>query len=108
MFSFSRFKIFDMSDYDVSLLSKENVVFCIVSTTGEGDPPESAVEFFKFLKKMNNMRIRSQAFINKSFQHDVIEAPNAENHSEEAKHLDAVQWVKSILNTESWSLIFSY
>lgn len=108
-----------MSDYDVSLLRKENVLICIVSTTGEGDPPESAVEFLKFLQKSktNNMtkaldmRGQSnfnfqkkacegksttfegnhQAFINESFQHYDIEAPYTEKHIEKTRPFDAVK-----------------
>lgn len=45
-----------MSDYDVESLAKETLLLCIVSTTGNGDPPENAVEFFKHLEalKKNN------------------------------------------------------
>ncbi|XP_037041463.1 nitric oxide synthase-like [Bradysia coprophila] len=47
-------KIYNMSDYNVESLDKETILFCIVSTTGNGDPPENAIEFFKHLETLKN------------------------------------------------------
>lgn len=40
----------DMSDYDPRNLGDEEDVLIIVSTFGEGDPPQPATNFFKFLE----------------------------------------------------------
>lgn len=41
-----------MSDYDVNSLSHENLLFCIVSTAGDGDSPENAEIFLKDLQSL--------------------------------------------------------
>jgi len=41
--------IISMSDYDVNNLSKEKYLFIVVSTRGEGDPPDQAKQFYKHL-----------------------------------------------------------
>lgn len=41
-----------MSDYDITSLSQENLLFCIVSTAGDGDPPENAEDFLKDLQAL--------------------------------------------------------
>lgn len=39
----------DMGDYDRSQLAKEKHLLVIVSTWGEGDPPENATDFYEFV-----------------------------------------------------------
>jgi sulfite reductase (NADPH) flavoprotein alpha-component len=41
--------VLDMADYDISELAKEKNLLVVVSTWGEGDPPESAVTFHEML-----------------------------------------------------------
>jgi sulfite reductase (NADPH) flavoprotein alpha-component len=43
-------KVADMADYKVRSLKDEQDVLIIVSTHGEGDPPESAKPFFEFVE----------------------------------------------------------
>lgn len=45
-----RAKLVDMSDYKVRQLKDEQDLLFIVSTYGEGDPPQPAVGFFEFLE----------------------------------------------------------
>ncbi|MBE8158162.1 MAG: sulfite reductase [NADPH] flavoprotein alpha-component, partial [Betaproteobacteria bacterium] len=42
-------EIFSMSEYKTARIKKEKFLFIVVSTHGEGDPPDSAMEFFAFL-----------------------------------------------------------
>jgi sulfite reductase (NADPH) flavoprotein alpha-component len=54
-------QIADMSDYKTRLLKDEQDLLVIVSTYGEGDPPQPAVGFFEFLEgkrapKLDNVR----------------------------------------------------
>src|SRR5215211_424098 len=43
-------KLFDMADYKVRGLKDEQDILFIVSTYGEGDPPQPSVGFFEFLE----------------------------------------------------------
>jgi len=43
-------KVADMADYKVRSLKDEQDLLVIVSTHGEGDPPESAHAFFEFVE----------------------------------------------------------
>ncbi|HET7815954.1 MAG TPA: assimilatory sulfite reductase (NADPH) flavoprotein subunit [Sphingomicrobium sp.] len=43
-------KVSDMSDYKVRQLKEEQDILFVVSTYGEGDPPQPAVGFFEFLE----------------------------------------------------------
>jgi sulfite reductase (NADPH) flavoprotein alpha-component len=43
-------RLFDMADYKVRQLKDEEDLLVIVSTYGEGDPPQPAVGFFEFLE----------------------------------------------------------
>ena len=54
-------KLFDMSDYKTRALKDEQDILVIVSTYGEGDPPQPSVGFFEFLEgkrapKLENVR----------------------------------------------------
>ncbi len=54
-------QVADMSDYKTRLLKDEQDLLVIVSTYGEGDPPQPAVGFFEFLEgkrapKLDNVR----------------------------------------------------
>ena len=42
--------VFSMSDYKTARLKREKFLFAVVSTHGEGDPPDSAMAFFDFLR----------------------------------------------------------
>ncbi|MGI9297950.1 MAG: diflavin oxidoreductase [Gammaproteobacteria bacterium] len=42
--------VISMGDYKTARLKKERFLFVVVSTHGEGDPPDSAAEFFDFLR----------------------------------------------------------
>ena len=42
-------EVFSMSEYKTARLKKEKFLFIIVSTHGEGEPPDAAAEFFEFL-----------------------------------------------------------
>ena len=43
-------KLYDLSDYKVRQLKDEQDVLFIISTYGEGDPPQPSVAFFEFLE----------------------------------------------------------
>ena len=43
-------RLFDMADYKVRQLKDEEDLLVIVSTYGEGDPPQPAVGFFEYLE----------------------------------------------------------
>ncbi len=43
-------RLFDMADYKVRQLKDEEDLLVIVSTYGEGDPPQPAIGFFEFLE----------------------------------------------------------
>ena len=49
----------DMMDYDFAKLEQEKLLFIIVSTQGEGDPPLSAVKFYEYLKSENAPRLEN-------------------------------------------------
>jgi sulfite reductase (NADPH) flavoprotein alpha-component len=54
-------QVYDMSDYKMRSLKDEQDVLVIVSTYGEGDPPQPSVGFFEFLEgkrapKLDNVR----------------------------------------------------
>ncbi|MGI9307289.1 MAG: diflavin oxidoreductase [Gammaproteobacteria bacterium] len=42
-------EIISMSEYKTARLKKEKFLFAVISTHGEGDPPDGAAEFFAFL-----------------------------------------------------------
>lgn len=52
-------KLFDMSDYKLRQLKDEQDVLFIVSTYGEGDPPQPAVGFFEFLEGSRAPRLEN-------------------------------------------------
>ncbi|KAG9294024.1 hypothetical protein G9A89_019362 [Geosiphon pyriformis] len=41
-----------MNEYDKIDLEKIEVLICVTSNTGDGDPPENATKFFRFLRKI--------------------------------------------------------
>ncbi len=43
-------RVSDMNDYKVRQLKDEHFLFIITSTHGEGDPPQSALNFFEFVE----------------------------------------------------------
>ena len=49
--------VYDMIDYDPANLSSEKLLFVIVSTHGEGDPPVAAEELHEFLKSDDAPRL---------------------------------------------------
>jgi sulfite reductase (NADPH) flavoprotein alpha-component len=54
-------QVYDMSDYKTRALKDEQDILVIVSTYGEGDPPQPSVGFFEFLEgkrapKLDNVR----------------------------------------------------
>lgn len=44
-------KIFDLNQYRIDNLNNEEFFFIIISTHGNGEPPESAKEFFNYISK---------------------------------------------------------
>lgn len=42
--------VFSMADYKTARLKKEKYLFAVISTHGEGEPPDSAVAFHEFLR----------------------------------------------------------
>ena len=46
--------LMSMKEYEKIDLSLERLVICVVSTTGQGDPPDNASKFFKFIKGRSN------------------------------------------------------
>ncbi len=42
-------EMFSMNDYKTARLKKEKFLFIIISTHGEGEPPDAATEFYQFL-----------------------------------------------------------
>ena len=55
-------KLSDLSDYKVRQLKDEQDVLFIVSTYGEGDPPEPSVAFFEFLESARAPRLEDVRF----------------------------------------------
>ncbi len=52
----------DMMSYDFSKLENENLLFIIVSTQGEGDPPLGALKFHKYLQSEEAPRLENLKF----------------------------------------------
>ena len=46
--------LMSMKEYEKIDLSLERLVVCVVSTTGQGDPPDNASKFFRFVKGRSN------------------------------------------------------
>ena len=67
-------KVFNMYDYDVEKLVEEENLAIIVSTHGEGDPPDMAGDFYKFITgkhapKLPNLSFSVLALGDKSYKH---------------------------------------
>ena len=55
-------RAFDMADYKVRQLKDEQDILFIVSTYGEGDPPQPSVSFFEFLEGKRAPRLEGVRF----------------------------------------------
>ncbi len=55
-------RLINLADYSPRLLKQESVAVFIVSTQGDGDPPEDAVSFFEFLHAANAPRLEKLKF----------------------------------------------
>ena len=66
--------VFSMSEYKTARLKKEKFLFIIVSTHGEGEPPDSAAEFFEFVSggrapKLSGLSYSVLALGDSSYEH---------------------------------------
>jgi len=66
--------VFNMYDYDTKKLNEEENVAIIVSTHGEGDPPDMAADFHKFIigkraPKLGKLNFSVLALGDKSYKH---------------------------------------
>jgi len=52
----------DMMSYDFAKLSQEKLLFVVVSTQGEGDPPLGAIKFYEYLKSDDAPRLENLEF----------------------------------------------
>jgi sulfite reductase (NADPH) flavoprotein alpha-component len=76
-------KLADMADYKVRQIGREQDLLIIVSTHGEGDPPEPAIGFFEFIEsarapKLSGLRYSVLALGDSTYEH----------HCEAGKRLD--------------------
>jgi len=55
-------QLISMDNYNVRTLSKENWLLLVVSTQGEGEPPESAFTFFSYLQSKRITRLEKLNF----------------------------------------------
>lgn len=55
-------RLVNMADYDVGQLATESEVYAIVSTWGEGDPPESATAFFETIAQPTVAKVPNLKF----------------------------------------------
>ena len=55
-------QIMSVSDYNPRQLAKESLVILVISTHGEGEPPESAAEFHRYLFGPRSPRLESLQF----------------------------------------------
>jgi len=67
-------KVFNLYDYDNKKLVEEENLAIIVSTHGEGDPPDMAADFYKFITgkrtpKLANLNFSVLALGDKSYKH---------------------------------------
>jgi len=58
----STVRLVDMADYKTRALKDEQDLLVVTSTHGEGDPPQSAVEFFEFLEGRKAPRLPQLRF----------------------------------------------
>lgn len=54
--------LFDMADYKVRQIGQEQDVLIIVSTYGEGDPPQPATGFFEYIESRKAPRLEAMRF----------------------------------------------
>lgn len=57
-----RAKVVDMADYPRDQLGEEENLLVLVSTWGDGDPPDSAVEFYEWLHSESAPRLEGMRF----------------------------------------------
>lgn len=67
-------KLADMADYKVRSLKDEQDLLIIASTHGEGDPPQTALDFFEFLEgrkapKLSQLRFSVLALGDSTYEH---------------------------------------
>ena len=67
-------RVFNMYDYETAKIADEENVAIIVSTHGEGDPPDMAGDFYKFVTgkrapKLQNLSFSVLALGDKSYKH---------------------------------------
>ncbi len=55
-------KLVNLADYSPRLLKQETAALFVISTQGDGDPPEDAVSFFEFLSATNAPRLDKLRF----------------------------------------------
>jgi sulfite reductase (NADPH) flavoprotein alpha-component len=55
-------QVYDMSDYKTRALKDEQDILVVVSTYGEGDPPQPSVGFFEFLEGKRAPRLENARF----------------------------------------------
>lgn len=53
-------QIYSMADYDISGIEHEALLFCVGSTFGNGDPPESGEQFAQGLYAMKMQENESE------------------------------------------------
>lgn len=53
-------QIYSMADYDISSIEHEALLFCVASTFGNGDPPESGEQFAQGLYAMKMQEDNSE------------------------------------------------
>ncbi|CAL4322730.1 assimilatory sulfite reductase (NADPH) flavoprotein subunit [Buchnera aphidicola] len=55
-------RLFNASDYPIKKIQNEKILICIVSTHGEGEPPEEAIEFYDFLMSNSSLNMKKTYF----------------------------------------------
>ncbi|WP_185864827.1 diflavin oxidoreductase [Blattabacterium cuenoti] len=107
-------KLFDLNDYCLSNLYKEDYLLIIISTHGDGDPPNSGKKFFKFIHTniyLNNLKYSVVALGDKTYKNFCKAGENIDKQLEiiggirilklckcDVSYIeDSKQWLKNIL-----------